>query len=259
MDIWARYPFADLTKPRIETMIKFFRQIRLDLMEKNKTGKYFKYAIGEIILVVIGIFIALQLNNWNENRKIKNIEQVLLSDLKIEIKTSISELQYVIDSHTENLAAASLLTEFMYDREKGRKTDRAIWSKAFKDMDYNVTYDPKLGILKSIITSGKIDYISNKELRYKLSSLNDLIIDTNESTNEITKNRPLLYWTTINKYIERQPDESVETNYGKLFNDSEFIWWLGWLESVRKEGLEEENDLKKTLEHIIELINKELK
>ena len=50
-------------------MIKFFRKIRHDLMEKNKTGKYFKYAIGEIILVVIGILIALQFNNGNETRK----------------------------------------------------------------------------------------------------------------------------------------------------------------------------------------------
>jgi hypothetical protein len=49
-------------------MIKFFRKIRYDLMEKNKTGKYFKYAIGEIVLVVIGILIALSINNWNENR-----------------------------------------------------------------------------------------------------------------------------------------------------------------------------------------------
>jgi hypothetical protein len=51
-------------------MIKFFQKTRYDLMEKNKTGKYFKYAIGEIILVVIGILIALQINNANENRKI---------------------------------------------------------------------------------------------------------------------------------------------------------------------------------------------
>ncbi len=49
-------------------MIKFFRKIRYDLMEKNKTGKYLKYAIGEIILVVIGILIALSINNWNTNK-----------------------------------------------------------------------------------------------------------------------------------------------------------------------------------------------
>jgi hypothetical protein len=50
-------------------MIKFFRKIRYDLMEKNETGKYLKYAIGEIILVVIGILVALQINTWNEQKK----------------------------------------------------------------------------------------------------------------------------------------------------------------------------------------------
>lgn len=50
-------------------MIIFFRKIRQTLLTGNKTGKYFKYAIGEIILVVIGILIALQINNWNEERK----------------------------------------------------------------------------------------------------------------------------------------------------------------------------------------------
>ena len=50
-------------------MIKFFRKIRQNLLMENKTGKYFKYAIGEIVLVVIGILIALQINNWNENQK----------------------------------------------------------------------------------------------------------------------------------------------------------------------------------------------
>jgi hypothetical protein len=59
-------------------MIKFFRKRRYDLMEKNKIGKYFKYAIGEILLVVIGILIALSLNTWNETRKIKVQEKELL-------------------------------------------------------------------------------------------------------------------------------------------------------------------------------------
>ncbi|MEN2281330.1 DUF6090 family protein [Algoriphagus sp. SE2] len=50
-------------------MIKFFRKIRYNLMSENNTSKYVKYAIGEIVLVVIGILIALQINNWNESRK----------------------------------------------------------------------------------------------------------------------------------------------------------------------------------------------
>jgi len=50
-------------------MIKFFRKIRYDLLSENKAGKYLKYAVGEILLVVIGILIALQINNWNTARK----------------------------------------------------------------------------------------------------------------------------------------------------------------------------------------------
>ena len=59
-------------------MIKFFRHIRKDLMETGKTGKYFKYAIGEIILVVIGILIALQISNWNDERKNTKFESEII-------------------------------------------------------------------------------------------------------------------------------------------------------------------------------------
>mgnify|MGYP000577589061 CR=1 FL=1 len=62
-------------------MIKFFRQIRQNLIMENKTGKYLKYAIGEIVLVVIGILIALEVNNWNENRKDSIEEKAILENL----------------------------------------------------------------------------------------------------------------------------------------------------------------------------------
>jgi len=62
-------------------MIKFFRKIRQNLLMENKTGKYLKYAIGEIVLVVIGILIALSINNWNENRKTHRKEVILVEQL----------------------------------------------------------------------------------------------------------------------------------------------------------------------------------
>ncbi len=68
----------------METMIKFFRKIRYNLMEQNKTGKYLKYAIGEIALVVIGILIALSINNWNEDRIELKQEKNILSNLNTE-------------------------------------------------------------------------------------------------------------------------------------------------------------------------------
>ena len=62
-------------------MIKFFRHIRKSLLMENKTSKYFKYAIGEILLVMIGILLALQVNNWNQNRIDKTREITLLEQL----------------------------------------------------------------------------------------------------------------------------------------------------------------------------------
>ena len=50
-------------------MLRFFRQIRQRLLAENRFSKYLLYAVGEILLVVIGILIALQVNNWNEERK----------------------------------------------------------------------------------------------------------------------------------------------------------------------------------------------
>ncbi len=62
-------------------MIKFFRHIRQNLLMENKTSKYFKYAIGEIILVVIGILIALQINTWNEKKKESRKLKVVLTSV----------------------------------------------------------------------------------------------------------------------------------------------------------------------------------
>ena len=72
-------------------MIKFFRNIRQSLHNEGKTSKYFKYAIGEIVLVVIGILIALQVNNWNENRISFTKKEKLLNALKIEFKSNLTQ------------------------------------------------------------------------------------------------------------------------------------------------------------------------
>ncbi|NND93668.1 MAG: hypothetical protein HKN45_02320 [Flavobacteriales bacterium] len=76
-------------------MIKFFRRIRYDLMGKNKTGKYLKYAIGEIILVVIGILIAVQINDWNETRKVKQGSRVHLQKMILELETTKVRMEYL--------------------------------------------------------------------------------------------------------------------------------------------------------------------
>jgi len=80
-------------------MIKFFRKIRQKMLSENKFSKYLLYAIGEILLVMIGILLALQVNNWNEKNKKEDIQLTQLSDLKTEIES----MQDFLKIHTNAL------------------------------------------------------------------------------------------------------------------------------------------------------------
>jgi hypothetical protein len=75
-------------------MIKFFRQIRENLLMENKIGKYLKYAIGEIVLVVIGILIAVQINNWNQEKLEVKKEYEIMSNLAEDFKINLSNLNF---------------------------------------------------------------------------------------------------------------------------------------------------------------------
>ena len=89
-------------------MIKFFRRIRYNLMETGKKVKYLKYAIGEIVLVVIGILIALSINNWNESRKSIQKGHEILVDVKE------NELVEIDLNLNENHKIKTLAFEFLY-------------------------------------------------------------------------------------------------------------------------------------------------
>ena len=78
-------------------MIKFFRKIRHNLLSEGKTRKYFKYAFGEILLVMIGILLALQVNNWNQQRKDRNQEQFIIERLKNDLASDIELISYQME------------------------------------------------------------------------------------------------------------------------------------------------------------------
>ena len=145
-------------------MIKFFRHIRKSLLAQNKMGKYFKYALGEIVLVVIGILIALQINNWNEERKNNTKEQQILSQLKEEYTTNLFQLEQKIAHRKKIIKAASKVLEFI-DKPKKINTDSLIsqlniliGSPTFKPLENN------------LINSGNILLIKNEKLNQLLTT-----------------------------------------------------------------------------------------
>lgn len=91
-------------------MIKIFRHIRQSMINQNRTKKYLLYAIGEIILVVIGILIALQINNWNETRKENNLKDVYTSRLVSDLKKDLNTIE-AIKERTKNMQ--TLISRFI--------------------------------------------------------------------------------------------------------------------------------------------------
>ena len=157
-------------------MIKFFRKIRFDLLGKNKTGepawpvgRYFKYAIGEIVLVVIGILIALQINNWNEVRKTNNKEQVLLIALRQEFNQNQIALQKIIEVNQSNIEGARKLTSLL-SPDVTTISDSLVANYFAEALMRDAIFRPSLGILNEAINSGNLSIIKNTELRSILSS-----------------------------------------------------------------------------------------
>jgi hypothetical protein len=144
-------------------MIKFFRKIRQNLLMENKTATYFKYAIGEIILVVIGIVIALQINNSNELRKVNQEEALILSDLKEDfIATRLNLLETI-----ENQEKAILRSRDLIDAIETR--DYSVHSDTIREYIRRGAFshhreEAVMGSYDAIIGSGKTSIIKNKKL-----------------------------------------------------------------------------------------------
>lgn len=144
-------------------MIKFFRKIRYDLMEKNKTGKYLKYAIGEIVLVVIGILIALQINNWNEKRLEINQEKITLSNLNEEFLDNLRDLDSINAKLSNTIGAMEHLFA-MFNNDKIEYSSTTLDSIISKTLT-SPTWKPSEFVLNDLKNSGGLSKLRNKELK----------------------------------------------------------------------------------------------
>ena len=145
-------------------MIKFFRRIRQNILTENKTSKYLIYAIGEIVLVVIGILIALQINNWNEGRKDRLREQAILIQLEEEYNTNLEQLDAKVQLRKKIVRSGLTLLKFMNTPELVHRDSVLLH---LSNIIFDPTFDP---IQNDLISSGNIRLIRNEKLRRLLSN-----------------------------------------------------------------------------------------
>lgn len=183
-------------------MIKFFRKIRKNLLSEGRTGKYLKYAIGEIVLVVIGIFIALQLNIWNENRKTDQEIITILTEVQKDLGTNIQQSEILFDYYHRRdsiitLAVHDKLTEenyrgannyeYMYVASGAHHLK--IYNKGFKSLTERLDEIPK-EYQKLLEPLNEIYTINNYEID-KFDARIDKI--TNRYMDDLASKRPWYY------------------------------------------------------------------
>ncbi|WP_445384911.1 DUF6090 family protein [Robiginitalea sp. IMCC44478] len=147
-------------------MIKFFRKIRQRLLTENKFSKYLLYAIGEIVLVVIGILIALQLNNWNDTLKERSVEIKILQEILSNLEHDLVEIRSDIGLMDSVNKASEDIIQFM-------KTDSVPSEKFYYDvakLRVNPHFDPNKSGYNLLVSKG-VEIILNDSLRGSLSLL----------------------------------------------------------------------------------------
>jgi hypothetical protein len=137
-------------------------------MSENKTGKYFKYAIGEILLVMIGILLALQVNNWNEERKSNLLARELLIEMKHELIQDTIDFNWNLSLHESILNAEKQLLKALRGREPSLP-DTFSYSMALGLDPISVSHNVSIESLKNY----GLNIIKNDELRSKISKLYD--------------------------------------------------------------------------------------
>ena len=243
-------------------MLKFFRQIRYDLMKQNKTSKYLKYAIGEIVLVVIGILIALQLNVFKENYQIaserKEYYSQLIEDLNSDKKT--------LEDHIARIDSFKVDYTAYLETFKGKDLDLEIMTKNIfqvKQAAHLINFNTST--FESLEKSGDIKIFS-KDIRNKLLQLKsqqDLLVEIVTNNSIIQADFIKNYFSEIgtgslSKRISRHPkltevlNPEINNAKGILALESNLQW---------KFVTEQSRDYKKLqseIEALSDLIHKEL-
>ena len=147
-------------------MINFFRKIRKRLANDNKPIKYARYAFGEIVLVVIGILIALSINNWNQNRVERNKEKLILAELVVDLKEQSKVLETYIEIESRYYNHGKDILSYYSSNQTFIGSD-SIYAK-LNSLIGRKTFNPIRTTFQELIATGTIGILQDKSTKRKI-------------------------------------------------------------------------------------------
>jgi hypothetical protein len=230
--------------------------------------RYLVYAFGEIALVMVGILLALQVNNWNEERKIRIAEQSILQNLRTELILNIQNLETDISYHElAHQCSFELLRLFGTDIS-------SIPSISLDTLLFNAetvyTFEVRNGYIKSIISSGNLDYLQNEKLKSMLTSFEGEVVDGLEEFDVVKSLIINRLWPAIDGKISssnRILADGEYKDFPKGFYASDYQWFfqnrvlediLSNVDSWRIDGISDEKALLDFFNELLQIIDQEI-
>jgi hypothetical protein len=155
-------------------MTRLFRRIRQELAAQNKVAKYLRYAVGEILLVVVGILLALQVNNWNKDRLEHKETKTLLSNLNIDVEANINKLNEQQDGLRYRKEWADFVLKSL---DEQKVADSAMFIASIIRVGWIMDYSQTFPTYNEIVSSGKLSYIKSESLKKALAKYQTQVED----------------------------------------------------------------------------------
>lgn len=243
-------------------MLKFFRKIREKLFVEGNLKKYLFYAFGEILLLVLGILIALQINNWNEWRKERIEEQDLLESILDEFQFNEKETKRSIGVAQMIQSKCRLLIQ--NTGSKGVKiSKRESDSLIYGGLTRIISLDVSEGIISTLLNTGKIQIIRNDSLRNLLSNWPSKIEDVKEDEVWAIDRRnnfiiPYLnkHYSSISEYSDLSSGFAI--SYKDIYQKIEFENIIDSHRSFNRNNERNYTILLSSLNHVIDLCQQEI-
>ena len=238
-------------QPSIQ-MIPFFRKIRKKMADDNRPLKYMRYAIGEIVLVVVGILIALQINTWKEESMAKRVEYVVLSELKKNIEADVLEMDSTLISVNHRIRSTKTILQSFSNNYKYNDSLNSHfgWTMVYDSMEFHT------GAYESLKSSGS-QLINDESLRFEISNYYDFVInDMKSSFKEIRDdfyNYMLAFLRKEFAFFENAIPTAQPRDFESLKQNKTFSLSLGVYLDVQ---IQNERKLQRTLKASRELLKK---
>ena len=244
-------------------MLKFFRKIRYDLMDTNKTGKYLKYAIGEIILVVLGILIAISINNWNENKKYKKKEITVLREIQEDLKSNADVIRNCISYDSTAVESFNLIIDYIQHKRLYAESLKTNFASIIEWCAYQIDDNTYENVKQTL----GLELINDENLRKKLIYLYEHgypFATKNIENDEATVHKALVLPLFSKLFKVEEADNQLDLaiaipiDYSLLLENNEFLTSLKLSSNKRKQSIKADRDMYKLTVELIHLIEKRL-